>query len=372
MLRQRILVYSGDPGGAEAVAPVIRLFPGDWDVKVMAKASARPVFRDFGARPLDCTAWTWDEIEKACRTWAPTAMLLSSSSLPQKDATESRLRAWARDKGIPAVAVMDSWQNYSMRFKHPVSGKIEHLPTRLAAMDAGAAKDMVADGLPKAMLSVTGHPGLEAAGTALRSRRVAKTGAAMHPSRSRLASGKSLRICHFSQPLRDFWGDSLGYDEFAVAKDLISLIPVLEKGLKRKINLAIKLHPKESRSLFRKEVGKLPSNVKILPANADSLAALGDCDVAMGMGTIMLVKAALGGVPAVCYSPGKAASVENACIIAKRRLIPIVRSKKALEGILSGLASGRRRAMHLEKQGRFGRHQGAAENVYQLMRSLCT
>ncbi len=355
--KMRVLVYSGDPGGAEAVAPVLAWFPKEWDSKVLAKKLAVPFFREQGSRPTDCSTWSWEAIEKKCGEWNPSAMLISASSLPEKDPTEMRLRRWANSKAIPIVAIMDSWQNYAMRFRDPVNGKIVDLPNRIAVMDRGALKDMVADGFPKKILVVTGHPGLESVGAIIRKKKGN-------------GSGKQvLRICHFSQPIRDFWGSSLGYDEFGVAKDIIGLIPQLVKELKRQVRLDIKLHPKESRVSFLGKIGKLPNGVAILPDKTNALSALINCDVAVGMGTIVLVKAALCGVPAICYAPGKPGSVENSCIIAKRKLIPTIRSAKKLAEVLIGLASASKHAKHLQKQEKFGKHQGAADRVVQILES---
>ena len=354
--RVRILVYSGDPGGAEAVAPVVPRFPKAWQTKVLAKTLALTTFRRYGSKPMDCSTWSWESMEKKCNEWSPMAILLSASSLPEKDPTEMRLRRWAKSKSIPAVAIMDTWQNYSLRFRNPASGKITDLPERIAVMDSGAVKDMVADGLPKAILAVTGHPGLESAGSMLRKNRSLSTGLSV------------LRLCHFSQPIRDFWGDSLGYDEFDVAKDLISLIPALEAGLQRKVRLDIKLHPKESRRHFLSMVGNLPRGVRILSEKSDSFVALSQCDIALGMGSIMLVKAALGSIPAICYAPGREGSVENSCIIAKRGLIPTIRNKEKLGAVIQGLTSDTLRAKHVKKQDKFGRHRGAAKNVVRLVK----
>ncbi len=353
----RILIYSGDPGGAEAVAPVLARLPKEWKTKVLAKKLAISIFRKQGSRSTDCSGWSWKDIEKKCSEWNPAAMLLSASSLPEKDPTEMRLRRWAKSKAVPVVAVMDSWQNYAMRFQNPGSRKIVDLPNRIAVMDRGALNDMVAEGFPKSILVVTGHPGLESVGVILERKMAKKSGQ------------RVLRLCHFSQPLRNFWGDSLGYDEFRVASDLIGLIPKMEKRLNRPVRLAIKLHPKESRSSFLKALGKLPSGVVILSKKIDALRAMSHCDVALGMGTIVLVKAALRGVPAVCYAPGKPGSEENSCIIAKRKLIPTIRSAKKLAEVLIGLTTAAKLAKHLKKQEKFGKHQGAASLVVQIIRS---
>src|ERR1041385_4519981 len=112
----RIVAVSGDPGGAEAIAPVL--------AAVAEKGASTHAYAYHQA----VTAWTERglahealsertseaECESILRRYDPD-VLLTSTSVNGVD-LERKFTAVARRLSIPSLAVVDMWTNYRKRF----------------------------------------------------------------------------------------------------------------------------------------------------------------------------------------------------------------------------------------------------------------
>lgn len=213
----------------------------------------------------------------------------------------------AREMGIPAISVIEHWSWYRERFI--LNGELR-LPDFIALNDQYALEDATAAGLPPAILRIVGNPVLEQ----ISSLRVPDRALA----RTRHGFAADDRICLFvSEELRsDFPPGSnawQGFDEFEVLSEMLRLAP--EFGLKP----VIKMHPAEDPEKYR--IMEAANGVAVLGAlPKEDIFALSD--IMLGMGSMLLIEAALAGVKQViAYRPGERHSFigsrVGACITAR-------------------------------------------------------
>src|SRR3989338_9378507 len=133
---KRILWSANDPGGANAVVPVVEALVrrGDDVVGVVTG----PALEIAQQKKLPVALES---------PWRPDLFLAGTSGA--LDSVDKQLLRTLRD--TPSVYVMDFWNNYRMRFT-------EILPTRLCVIDEQSKKDAIADGLSAESIVVTGNP----------------------------------------------------------------------------------------------------------------------------------------------------------------------------------------------------------------------
>ncbi len=280
----RFLVFGRDPGGANALLPVVRALTarsGD-SVDLLAQAWAEDVFRCGGA-PFRAAGP--DDFPPAL---ARTDAALTGTSWPPD--AETRLWRAAEEAGVPTLALFDYWANYRVRFLGPSGEPV--WPTRIAVMDAAVAREMEAEGAPKDRIVVTGQPFLEMRAAQLR----AKAGAAPPPRKG--------RVLFVSQPLSASpSAGERGYDEFSALRLAADAVERAARTSGRPLCLALKPHPKENPAGLRAALGSPPPGVTH-EWEEDGDAALLKSEVVLGMSSMMLVEAALAGCPIVSVQPG--------------------------------------------------------------------
>ena len=141
-LPNRVLFAAGDPGGANAIRPVLQtLVDQGHAVAVLdhgVLARGLPPFV-----PLVDASHSFD-------------VLCFGTSL--KDPLPLAFARQAQAKGKRTVSVLDNWLNYRSRLA--TDGLPVFIPDIYAVMDDKAKTEALADGLPADCLAVTGHPNL--------------------------------------------------------------------------------------------------------------------------------------------------------------------------------------------------------------------
>lgn len=163
MARQasRILAAVNDPGGTQALLPVLD-----------ALAASRPHRLDLVAAPLaeaivgkQGIPYHKGPLEisqpQAAELFARYQPRLLLTATSWQSNLEQRLRDQAWHKGIPSIVLLDYWSNYALRWQGAVY-PISALPDTVCVPDEAAAREMVAVGFPKEKLVVTGQPFVEA------------------------------------------------------------------------------------------------------------------------------------------------------------------------------------------------------------------
>lgn len=361
-MTKHLLVFSADPGGADCLAPLVSPMAAFSQVSLLAKGSGISLFRERGLEPSEFAPQTPEALEAMLSGTPWDGVVTSASSLPDLDMTEKWLWRWAERLGIPSVAVLDQWQNYLPRFSGPGGASpLGYLPSVLAVMDPHAEVSLVSLGIAPSRLVVTGHPGLEA----FQHRLVAHAACL---DRLRNPCSGEVTISFFSQPLRALFGDRLGYDEWTVLGEVSAAAKGLERAISRPVRVFLKLHPKQ-------RIEKLPADalagVTCLPHEASNEELLARSDLVLGIGSIMLIHAALAGLPTVSVNPRPEDDL-NPCHAVTVGAIPVCRDAQHLQDLLLRLVQDPSfRARHLERQASLGGgHEQATSRVISLIRGV--
>lgn len=295
-----ILALAGDPGGANALAPVVTLLRQDAARPVLACAyrQAFDLWRERGLDPQPQEAWQHHLPELVPKA----ALVLTATSVNGLDLERAAI-ALARQHGVPSLAVLDFWSNYVLRFADHRGSLV--LPDRIAVMDDLARKEMLAAGFPDAGLVVTGQPAFdELAGT-----RAAFTPQRRAELRRELGlDADELLVLYVSQPFADIHGSheaakaALGYVEDEVLILCRQELAELARRHGLRCVLAIRPHPREPDEKFpeTQETGLRTVIWRI----ADRLAAALAADLVLGMNSVLLYEAARMGCAVVSVQPG--------------------------------------------------------------------
>lgn len=296
MSRPDIVVICGDPGGANAVAPVIEALRAENRLTVHAMAY-RQAHTLWTERKLAHETIPDDMTFAAIRAQLQqlnTRLVLTGTSVNPFE-FEKQYIAAAHELGIPTLAVLDFWSNYSLRFSYE-QDDLAHLPDRIAVMDDLAQEEMIAEGFPPARLIVAGHPALDS----LEAHRAAFTAAQRDAIRAELSvSPDDWLVLYASQPpsFSDHDEDvPLPWqDRRRTVGALLPALAELAHAQGKRATLLIRPHPRENGEIYRHLIHDTVS-IKISgEGNSRDLALA--ADVVAGMNTMFLVEAAQLGRP---------------------------------------------------------------------------
>lgn len=299
-----VVVVSGDPGGAAALAPVLARLRRERRIvpKVLAYREAIAI---WGREDLP-----FDELSDATSEDAAARILATSGAKALLVSTsvntvdlEKRFVAAARRVGVPSIAVLDFWSNYVERFSD-IRGALTHVPDLVAVMDDWAKSEMIGLGFDPDQLVVTGQPAFDVlpalrAGFTVDQRDRIRRGL-------RVPSGAVL-VAFVSQPIAALYGSEpadpsfLGFTEAGVLAELLrSLSQVSKRGLR--VVLAILPHPREDPKTFE---GASSRDVDVVVSlKESSRQVVMSCDLVVGMNSVLLVEACYLGCPTVSLQPG--------------------------------------------------------------------
>lgn len=306
MSRAIVVTVCGDPGGASALAPVIKLLAaeGKVDLLVYAYNEATDIFTAHGieARPLPQDVdpqWAVRRLQQD-----RPDVLVTGTSQNGVD-WEKIFVAAARAIGINTLAVLDFWSNYRARFTG-AAGELDCLPDAIAVMDERARSEMVAAGIPTETIIVTGQPAFDA---------LADTKARCSPEQSNAVRAAlkvgvdDLLVLFASQPLSHLYGahspaspSRLGYDQHGVLRLLIDALEAASEKTTRPVTLLVRPHPREDRDDYQ---AYQSSRIKVLvSAEGDGRRRAMAADLVAGMNTALLVEACYLGCVVVSIQPG--------------------------------------------------------------------
>lgn len=364
-----ILCFAREAGGAEAIAPVVATLQGKHPVILLAKDYAKDVFARHRLPFREIPGYAPDLIEDIEREYGiPHLVFTSATSLPWNDMTERYLWKWAEARGIPSIAVMDQWQNYSLRFSGPTpEERLKYLPTWICVMDEYARLQMEAEGIPPSHIAVTGQPAFDA---------LLHYAKAFPPSkitairRSLGVTGGETLVMFVSEALARDFGDSLGYTEDST---LATLLEVLSRLASRGYSfcLVVKLHPQNQREDFSDIDldGYGNPKVRLVEKEFSPRDLVLASDLVVGMASTLLVESILLGKPTLSVQIG---CTRDDCLIAtKMGTIPLIKSAEELEGVcLSLLTDVEYRKRYLTRQERLRTDGLATDRIVVLIEHL--
>ncbi len=334
----RVLAVAHDPGGAEALAPVLTALSGrgGCELSVLAGRYARTIFTraKIPHRPCDIegTEGRAALSALACGTLAKRRAHLVLTATSFGLGLECAFIRAARAEGIPSLTVLDLATNYRLRFMDPGERceLAEALPDIVTVMDAFALEELRGEGFPAARLRVVGQPAFDAFAPWARSAAGREAGAALRTS-LKIPEGRTLCV-FFSQPIsalcaRPGGPEDRGYDE----RQALQILQEALAGLAKPVSLVVKLHPKESPKggNGRMSARRVPTQV-VGDGDADALVLA--ADIIVGMTSTMLVKGFLAGKPVVSLQPGLRGA--DRMVLARMGLLEAVTEAATLRRIL--------------------------------------
>lgn len=288
MTAPTIVVVCGDPGGANAVAPVIELLRAQGRVTVSAFAylQAMALWAERGIE-FDVIDGAADD-EKIRAVLDHADLLLTGTSVNEFE-LEKRFIQVARQLHIPSLSVLDFWSNYALRFRD-ATGELNCQPDRIAVMDEQARAEMIADGLDSTRIVVTGHPAFDS----LEAFRTEFTRQRRTIVRRELGVSDTAWLVLFASQPAFFSEDHADapppwLDGERVAKSLLVALEELALSYGREIVLLIRPHPRENPRFFDRLASDSVSVVR--QAGGDPRALAMASDLVVGMNTMFLVEA---------------------------------------------------------------------------------
>lgn len=295
-----ILFAAGDPGGANALRPVIAAVSGQgacpW---VLASgAFAGPQSFPDSVRLVEPPALGIDLGSYLSRMGI--THLCFATSL--KDVLPLRLARAAAEMGCTVVTVLDNWVNYQERIS--MDGQSPLIPDIYAVMDELAYTEAVADGIPPSCLRVTGHPNLGSLATDW----AAADDTWRQDFRRSLGLGVDGRelLAFVNEPVAHDQGtgpDHPGWRGYTEHTVLASLGQSL-RALQTLADVMIIPHPRDDRvalaQIWADHGAGQPGRVVDITGRQGVLAA----DRVVGMASIMLYEAWLVGRPTLSLQPG--------------------------------------------------------------------
>ncbi|QDQ28907.1 hypothetical protein FNU76_22545 [Chitinimonas arctica] len=290
LLRPPLLaVVAGDPGGGNAMVPVIEaLQAAGWPHRLYAYAESARLWRERG----------WPVADAAQVALGDSRAVLCASSVNAGMHELDWILA-AQGAGLPCLALLDFWSNYRARFLR--AGQL-CLPDLIAVPDGLAHDEMVAAGFPAESLLICGQPALD---------KVARHGGMLTPARRSalrtacgVADGQAL-LLFVSQPLRLLatqLKEPPAIDEAAALRDVEAALA----SLGRPLALRVKPHPREDPADFA-GIGAIWPDTRLAPeALAHDLLVASD--MVVGIHSMLLLEACYLGCRVLSYQPGRPAS----------------------------------------------------------------
>ena len=290
------------------------------------------MFQDAGLESSSCeSGWpkAQDFARKLTAEHSPNLIVVATSLLP---GLELALIRDARARGIPCVAVLDSWTNYRARFLAPEERELTPLglPDIITTIDDFSARELASLGFSPHSIRVTGQPAfdeiVEWAGSA-------HAVTQREELRSDLSIGPLQKlVVFFSQPIRGMYGEVgapgyRGYDEYDALEILLETI-----GARRpEVHVVIKPHPKEESGKFESLLDKASPAVQMVTSySANGLIAASD--VVVGMTSVTLAQAMLIGRPTISLQPHL--WVDDALVLGRMGALEPVTDPTLLPGAL--------------------------------------
>lgn len=288
-----IIAVSGDPGGANAVAPVIKLLQKDarFQTILYAYRQGFEIWKKNGFHVHNLSETNIKStISDIYSTYQPNLILCGTSFNGIN--WERLFIKHARKNSIPSLAILDFWTNYSSRFWDSKEGEM-NTPDFIVVMDKLARDDMILEGFDPSILLVMGNPAYDN----LLEWRLKWTIDIREEIRENYNVGPDDFLVLFaSQPLSTLYGDDPssplypGYTEKTVIPILINALTALQTMMyKKKIILIIRPHPREKLSDYSQYVS--PAFQVVISDNDEVRDIIMTADLITGMSSAVLLEA---------------------------------------------------------------------------------
>lgn len=233
----KYLFFANDPGGANAIFPLIEPLKKNNEVFIYAKGSAL-------SKLPNAIELKEQDIKSFLKTINPDCIITGTSA---NDFTEKYLWETAKNLNIKSMAILDYWSNYGIRFseygtkdieKYNSDRKIKYLPDYIIVMDEFAKSEMIKEGIDKKRIYPLGNPHFSTI------KKLAKNIPVNKIRQHFTKNSEDYIITFASQPYTEDYGKG---NEIQVLIDLQNII----RKIKKNISIVVKMHPKEDISKYK-------------------------------------------------------------------------------------------------------------------------
>jgi hypothetical protein len=341
---KKIFIFSRDPGGANAIVPLVRplenrgyrvlLYGADMSLNIYAKAGL--LASDIRHKLSEATL---EGIRELMNEISPDFILTGTSA---SDFTERYLWRIAGEMGIPCFAVLDHWINYGQRFSdYAISELVEYkknrvhpyLPTNIIVMDDIAKAEMIKDGIEPELIITAGNPHFT------KLIRFAETFSDKDIEEFKESLGipaSNFLITFASEPISTVYveggGSELywGYSEYTILREILEALSIILPQYRGNVTLFVKLHPKEASSCHDETIRHFRQNkcTIIVDRECDHLKILRSSDLVIGMFSMLLIEAVIMRKPVISVQIGL--KRENPFVLDRLGVLRSILTREAL------------------------------------------
>lgn len=277
-LPSRVLFSANDPGGANAIAPVIRaLYASGTSVQGILTGPACAIFALESIPFIDAAGLDEAALGQAVAAFAPDAFVSGTSG--GQASVDKRILLLLK-KRVPSLYVLDFWSNYWQRFSGETKD-FTYLPDKICVMDEAAKRDMLEQGFPEYTVVATGNPYFEEFAQGIRK------------------EGDPYTILFISQPLStdtEIERSQYGFTEYLALQGLLTAL----ERLPQEYVCSLRLHPREPANKYEEFLsGRVTRAAE--PTLEEALSRAG---IVVGMFSPVLMQAAVAGKPVISFEPG--------------------------------------------------------------------
>lgn len=297
----KMIFLAVDPGGTDAVAPVILKTIEKIDVKVFGKSESVKRFYRYGieASNLDevLEYISIKTLQSLIRDIKPECIITGTSG---NDFSEKYMWTAAHNEGISVYAILDNWVNYGIRFskyrlceidKYRKNKEFKYFPDIIFVMDENAKKEMIEEGIPERYICVSGQPHFQYVHNKIQS--VEEAEVSLY--KINLGCNKKTKVIVFAPDnIYNGYGSSenntLGYDEREI---FMILANILKSEIYKNIDfiVVIRPHPKDDSAFWSYIVSKDYGFPIRIDYNTNSQIIIRSSDMVIGMFSMFLLEA---------------------------------------------------------------------------------
>lgn len=304
MKLKKILFFSRDPGGANAICPLVCHLREKYLTAVYAKDMAVAVFGRERIEAKQVATKDYQQFVSMIQNEKPDIVITGTSA---DDLCERYVWEIARTKNIPSIAILDHWCNYGIRFSRfalseyeAYSAEYSHdfIPDKIAVMDDYAKIKLMEEKIPEERVAVTGQPHFEWIQDKMRGM----------PKQKK--QDGVMRILYVSEPYENVYGGRknavkiLGYSEKTIFEELLHSLKRLRNLLHEEFVLKVKLHPKEDRNAYVQYLSEPDWNITC-EKRENLWEFLPEADLVCGMVSMLLIESYLCGKNVLSIQIGK-------------------------------------------------------------------
>ncbi len=370
---KRILLFSRDPGGANAIIPLVKKLQQKYQVLLYGKDYAIEKYNQNKVPYIDITEVCNVDTEEGVRFFLektrPDFIITGTSA---DDYTEKYMWKIGFELNIKSFAILDQWVNYGIRFSKYNVSEIEeyhkekehdYLPTKILVMDQYAKEQIKKEGVSEDRILVSGQPYFDTLSEEFS--RITKADINLYRKQIGCRD-RTILIVFASEPItstyKEYDSNSLfwGYTEKTIFASFSASLNKIAKMKDLDIKVIVRPHPKEKDNI---NTDCNTSNVKYYIDNSsDSKLIMKSADLVCGMSSMFLFEAAACNIDIASIQIGLAK--ENPFILDKKGFINTILSTDELDTFFIDYFDGRKNKIKLDLI------YGASANVINFMEEL--